>query len=107
MSEHTYPVGLSILFWLLWLVGLLVLLLFGFFTLATSTDPNVIAAWNGLVVLAEGFLLIKTVIHFVRKDMAMSSLLLWVAVAAVAVPFIAFGGCFIFESMSYGPRFGV
>lgn len=106
MSENIYSTGLSILFWLLWVVGLLVLLLFGFFVLATATDANVMAAWNVLVVLAEGFLLFKTARHFVLKNIPMSKLLLWAAVAALGVPFVAFGGCFILESMSYGLRFG-
>ena len=106
MSENTYSTGLSILFWLMWVVGLLVLLLFGFFVLATSTNANVLAVWNVSVVLAEGFLLFKTARHFVLKDIPMPKLLLWVAVAAIGVPFVAFGGCFILESMNYGLRIG-
>lgn len=105
MSENTYPIGLSILLWFLWIVGFAVLLLFGFFTLATATDAKVMATWNGLVVLVEGFLLFKTGLHFVRKDMPMPKLLLWIAVAAVVIPFVAFGGCFMLESMSFGLRF--
>ncbi|WP_298611414.1 hypothetical protein [uncultured Thiothrix sp.] len=106
MSENTYSVGLSILFWLLWIVGLLILLLFGFFTLATASDVNVMATWNGLVVVVEGFLLLKTGLHFARKDIPMSKLLLWIVVAVVAVPFIAFGGCFILNNMNLGLNFG-
>lgn len=106
MPENNYFTGLSILFWLLWVVGLLVLLLFGFFTLATATTANAVAAWNGLVVLVEGFLLFKTAWHFVCKERPMPNLLLWIAMAALAVPFIAFGGCFMLESMSFGLNIG-
>lgn len=106
MSENTYSVGLSILFWLLWIVGLLILLLFGFFTLATANNVNVMATWNGLIVVVEGLLLFKTGLHFVRKDIPMSKLLLWIVVAAVVVPFIAFGGCLIMNNMNFGLNIG-
>lgn len=105
MSQNTYHIGLSILFWLLWTVGLLILLLFGFFCLIMINSP-VMAAWNGLVVLAEGFVLFKTARHFVRKDLPMSTLLLWVGVAAVGIPLLASGGCMMLDNMRYGLRIG-
>lgn len=105
MSEHTYSIGLSFLFWLLWVVGLLVLLLFGFFLLVTVVDAPVMGVWNGLVVLAEIFLLFKTARHFVRKDLPLSKLLLWIALAAVGFPLVAFGGCLILDDLRFGLRF--
>lgn len=106
MSKNIYPLGLSLLFWLLWVVGLLVLLLFGFFLLVTAMDAPVMGIWNGLVVLTEIFLLFKTALHFVRKDRLISKLLLWAAVAAVGVPLVAFGGCLILDDLRFGLRFG-
>lgn len=105
MSENTDSIGLKVLFWLLWVVGLLVFLLFVFFLLATAMDAPVMGVWNGLVVLAEGFLLFKTEYHIVRKNLPMSTLLLWVAVAALGIPLIAFGGCLMLDSLSFGLRF--
>ena len=101
MSENTYSLGWSMVFWLLWSVGILVLLLFGGFLLIIIDAPmgagwkNGLVVWNGLVVLAEGFLLFKTARHFVRKDKLASELLLLVAVAAFGVPLLATGGCLV------------
>lgn len=106
MSQtETYSTPAAIFFWLLWIVSLLVLLLFGFFLLASADSP-VLASWNGLIVLAEGFLLFITARHFVRKDMPISQLLLWIAGAALGVPLLAFGGCMLLEQMNYGFKLG-
>lgn len=105
MVSNTYSLGWSIVFWLLWLAGLLILLLFGAFFLITAMDAPLMAFWNALVVLAEGFLLFKTARHFVHKDKPASELLLLVAVAAIAVPLVASGGCLLVDSMGSGLRF--
>jgi hypothetical protein len=104
MPENTYSLGWSIVFWLLWSVGVLVLLLFGVFLLLTAMDALLAAGWNGLVVLAEGFLLFKTARHFARKDKPASELLLLVAVAAIGIPLLATGGCIMLDNMGGSMR---
>ncbi len=104
MPEHTYSLGWSLVFWLLWSVGVLVLLLFGVFLLITLIDAPLAAGWNGLIVLAEGFLLFKTARHFARKDKPASELLLLVAVAAIGIPLLATGGCIMVDSVGSGLR---
>lgn len=97
MSEHTYPLAGSLLFWLLWSFGVLVLLLFGSFLLITVAAAPLAGVWNGLAVLAEGWLLFKTARHFVRKDKDIPELLLLAVVAAIGIPLIAFGGCMVVD----------
>lgn len=97
--------GWRIFFWLLWLVGLGVLVLFSGFLLITAVDAPFIAIWNALVVVIEIYLLFKTARHFVCKDQPLSEILLWVAAAAFAMPLLGMGGCLIVSNMGNGLRF--
>lgn len=107
MSENTYSTGLGILFWVLWVVGFLVLLLFGFFAFITfSPDNYFLATWNALVALVEGFILFITALHFLRKDWSLSKLLLWIAIAALGTPLLAFSGCMLLDNMRLGLNIG-
>lgn len=105
MPTQTYGLGWSLLFWLLWAVGVLVLLLFGGFLLITAVDAPLMGVWNALVVLVEGWLLFKTVRHFLRGDKPISELLLLVALAAIGVPLLASGGCLMLDQAGSGLRF--
>ena len=98
MEKQVYSIIWCIFFWLLWLIGLGVLVLFAGFLLITAEDAPLIAAWNGLIVIIEIFLLFKTAYHFFRKDIPSSTLMLWVALAAFGVLLLATGGCLILEN---------
>jgi hypothetical protein len=106
MPNYTYSVLVILVFWLLWIVAFLVLLLFAFFTVITVTDANsgLMAAWNGLVVLAEVIVLFIATRHFIRKDIPSSKLLLWITGAALGLPLLASGGCIMLDSMGAGFR---
>lgn len=106
MTSNTYSLGWSLVFWLLWSAGLLVLLLFGAFILITALDAPLVSGWNALIVLAEGFLLFKTARHFARKDKPASELLLLAAVAAIGIPLLATGGCIMVDNVGGGLRIG-
>lgn len=96
MLSHAerYSTGFKFVFWILWCLGGVVCFLFGIFSLLTISKWAVFS-WNLLAVLAEVFILSKTVQHFSRKDRPASELLLWVASAAFAIPLIASGGCVV------------
>jgi hypothetical protein len=106
MSQNTpYPLAGNILFWLLWIVGLLVLLMFGSFLLMTAMDAPLMAGWDALVVLAEGWLMFKTARHFIRADKSVAELLLLAALMAIGIPLLASGGCLVVDQMGGGFRF--
>lgn len=90
---HTYSLAMKIGFWLLWLIGLLVALLFIFFALMIAAGSWLMAGWNLVVVAAEITILVKTLRHLIRHDKPGSELLLWLIGAALLIPLIALGGC--------------
>ena len=88
------PLWLLLLLMLLWLTGLGVLLLFGFFaviTLPSSFWPH--SVWNLLVTLVEAWVLFISIRYSVKETRIRSEALLWAVVAAVGVPLVASGGC--------------
>ena len=106
MEKQVYSIVWCIFFWLLWLVGLGVLVLFGGLLLITAADTPLIALWNGLIVIIEAFLLFKTAYHFFRKDMPSSTIMFWVALAAFGVFLLASSGCAILDKTGYGWTIG-
>lgn len=87
-----YSMMAKCIFWLLWLVGLLVALLFLWFVLMTWTEWPLVV-WNFAVLLVECYLLYKAENSFLRREKTASGVMLWLGYALVAVPLIAFGGC--------------
>ncbi|MCU7814575.1 MAG: hypothetical protein KZQ81_05065 [Candidatus Thiodiazotropha sp. (ex Rostrolucina anterorostrata)] len=93
-GSRDYPVWFVLLLVLLWLGGFGVMLLFGFFAFITLPGqfwPH--GLWNLLVTVAEGWVLFHAVRHYFRGNRPLSVPLLWAAVAAIAVPLVASGGC--------------
>lgn len=98
LPTYTYSIAMKVSFWLLWLLGLGIALLFIFFLLITATDSPLIAAWNLGVIITEISLLFKTMRHFLRHDKPASELMLWLAATVFLVPLVAFGGCGLMSS---------
>lgn len=102
----TYSIPVKIFFWLLWLVAGFMVFLFVIFTISSANGDAyfkqgwIYAAWNGLIALSGIVLLIKTAWHFFKADREGSNLLLWVAIAALVVPLVGFGGCLMPEMLS-------
>ena len=105
VSKDAYPLTFKVIFWLLWLLGIGSVVLFGGFLFLTAMDVSLVAGWNALVVLTELFLLYKTATHFFSADKPVSEQLLWVTFAALGIPLLATGGCFIVDSLGQGLRF--
>ena len=102
----TYSIPVKIFFWLFWIIGIGVILIFGLFAFisAGGSDPFFpkgwgIVLWDSLVAGVCAFLLFKTAWHFFKADREGSNLLLWVAIAALVVPLVGFGGCLMPEML--------
>jgi hypothetical protein len=104
-TTQTYSTLGRFVFWLLWLMGLGVCLLFVFFSLIIvmeGSKVSPIALWDMLIVGVEAYLLLQSFIALFDHEKPMSALLLRVAFAAIGLPLIAFGGCSIWSS--FAPR---
>lgn len=91
---QTYSIFSTIIFWVLWLLGLLWFLLFVllvFFTVAEKAW--IIMGWNLLVVLAQGYVLLRSARYFLHKGVSVSELLLWATLVAIIMPMITTLGC--------------
>jgi hypothetical protein len=93
-ESRRYPVWLSAIAVLFWLIGLGVCLLFGFFgIILLPGSSDAIGIWNLLVALAEAWVLFIAARHFFRGTQPVSTLFFWLALAVVGVPLVASGGC--------------
>ncbi|MFY9259046.1 MAG: hypothetical protein WAO71_00905 [Gallionella sp.] len=98
-TTQPYSIVTKIIFWILWMGGLMLCLLFiFFFVMMASERAWQIALWNLLVVLTQSYVLIQSARYFLRREKPPSALLLWAAFAGIAMPMIAFGGCSMFTS---------
>lgn len=93
-AKRDYPLLLTLLLVLLWLLGFGVLALFAAFTLFTlGMSGGLLTLWNLLVVLTQGYVLWRAVSMYAAKNRPPSELFLWAVLAAVGVPLVASGGC--------------
>ncbi|MFY9259045.1 MAG: hypothetical protein WAO71_00900 [Gallionella sp.] len=93
-ATNTYSILSTIIFWVLWLLGLLWFLLFVFLVFFTVTEEAwIIATWNLLVVLAQGYVLLQTARYFLHKEQSVSELLLWATWTGIIMPMITSLGC--------------
>lgn len=105
MSENKYSVGLSILFWLFWLVGAFAVFIFILFAISSYNGDAYfpkgwgIIAWDTFIILTGIFLLLKMAWHFFKADRQASALMLWIVFAALGLPLIGFGGCLLPEAI--------
>lgn len=101
MSEKNYSLGLSILFWLFWLVGAFAVFVFVLFAISSYNGDAYfpkgwgIVAWDMAIILTGIFLLVKMAWHFFKADRQASTLMLWIIFTAIGLPFIGFGGCLL------------
>ena len=94
--EQRYPIIFKIVFWLLWLVGVGVFLVFAVLSSMTLSGGGygaLIGPWNLLVAVAEGLVLLVSAMMFGNGSKSASVLFLWVLLAAIVIPLIGFGGC--------------
>ncbi|MDD4962526.1 MAG: hypothetical protein PHI11_01260 [Gallionella sp.] len=102
-NTQPYSIATKIIFWILWMGGLMLCLLFiFFFILMLSGRTWQIALWNLLVVLTQGYVLIRSGQYFLRSEKSPSALLLWAVFACISMPIIAFSGCLMLSS--FAPR---
>ncbi len=102
-TAQPYSITTKIIFWILWMGGLLLCLLFVFFLVMTlPSGKEQIILWNLLVVLTQSYVLIQSARYFLRRGKPPSTLLLWAAFAGIAMPMIAFGGCNMLSN--FAPR---
>ncbi|MDD4928686.1 MAG: hypothetical protein PHP85_05340 [Gallionella sp.] len=104
-SPAKFSLAGSFFFWIFWLSGAALCLLFGIFLFITATGASVVAVWNLLIVLAQCLLLTKSAHYFHTREKPVSELMLWAAFAGIAMPLIAFGGCAVINDMGNGVRF--
>lgn len=97
-AKYRYPVIFSILFWLLWLLGVGVF--FVYLSLATTTlgggymgGASLIGVWNLLITMTEGFGLFISAVWFLNGAKSATVLMLLVFSMVIVVPLIGFGGC--------------
>lgn len=97
--EQSYSLIFKIIFWLLWLAGVAVFIVYAMLSVMTLNDGNsgytsgLIGPWNLLITVAEGIVLLYSVGAFMRGDKPAAVLVLWVLLAVVVIPLIGFGGC--------------
>jgi hypothetical protein len=100
VAQH-YSLIFKIFFWLLWLGGVGVFLVFAWFSSMTMGEggfgegASLIGPWNLLITVAEGAVLFISAVLFGNRDKSASVLFLWVLLATVVIPLIGFGGCVI------------
>ncbi|ANJ66780.1 hypothetical protein A9404_04785 [Halothiobacillus diazotrophicus] len=97
-DTHRYSVAFSVLFWLLWLLGAgigLVYLTFAVMILdgGQAWRASLLGPWNLLISMAEGIGLFLCALWFVRGAKSATELLGWVLVTVLVIPLIGFGGC--------------
>lgn len=91
---QTYSIFSTIIFWVLWLLGLSWFLLFVFLALLMAAEKSwIVAGWNLVVVLAQGYVLLCSARYFSHKKKSVSELLLWATFAAIIMPMITTLGC--------------
>ncbi len=99
MSQiNNYSTLAKILFWLFWLLGLAIALPFIGFILILGKESWPIVLWNSMAAMVEIFILFISARSFLRGDRALSTLMLWLGIAVIAVPMISFSGCMMFGS---------
>lgn len=96
-----YPLEFRLFFWLLWLLGFGVFVVY--FSLAMMTlggggytgSASLIGVWNLVISIAEGFGLFACAIWFVQGRRSATELFWWMLVTVLVIPLIGFGGCVI------------
>ncbi len=101
-ETHEYSTPIKILFWLIWLIGCVVLWLFALFLMITLQQSPLLSLVSTLTCASIGYLLWKSAVHSYNHDRPASTLFLMLALAIIAIPLLATGGCIFVESTGLG-----
>lgn len=95
-KRRDYPLGLFLLVVLLWVLGFLAFVLFGFFALITLNAAGwPVGLWNLAMAVALAYAVLRSIRIYVVGTAPRSTLLLSALMAAIGAPVFASGGCLL------------